>query len=89
VIEGSILLDEDDNVPDISQFAAGGRTRGGTRSKSTTTTRQEHRPELRRYRGRAKSQQFAASDIMTSHAEPFLNFPAREYFVNRSDIRMV
>lgn len=73
---------------DISQFAAGGRTWRRIKSKSTTTTGQEHRPELSGYCGRAKAQQFPATNIVMSHAEPFLNFQPG-MFCKRADIRMV
>jgi hypothetical protein len=43
MIEGTIFLDEDDDVLDVSQFGTNGRTGGST---STSASRQQYGREL-------------------------------------------
>jgi hypothetical protein len=53
MVEGTIFLDEDDDVLDVSQFRANGWTGGST---STAASRQKHSRELCCSRGGANFQ---------------------------------
>ena len=53
MVEGTIFLDEDDDVLDVSQFGTNGRTGGST---STAASRQQYGRELCRGRGGANFQ---------------------------------
>src|SRR5258707_10073172 len=53
MVEGTIFLDEDDNVLDVSQFGTNGRTGGST---STAASRQHYGRELCCGRGSANFQ---------------------------------
>jgi hypothetical protein len=53
MVEGTIFLDEDDNVLDVSQFGTNGRTGGST---STAASRQDYGREFCCGRGSANFQ---------------------------------
>ncbi len=53
MVEGTIFLDEDDDVLDVSQFGTNGRTEGST---STAASRQKHGRDLRCSGSHAESQ---------------------------------
>ncbi len=53
MVEGTIFLDEDDDVLDVSQFGTNGRTEGST---STAASRQQYGRELCCGRGGANFQ---------------------------------